>query len=109
MQAAAVQLIIHSERRKKSAQPQTFRPMTLGEAKALRRGSRVFIRTRFETAAVCKVTSVQTWVRRPEDCEVRLQFGLKEFFQVRFVDGRPVRGTDDLLVQVTAEAEHADG
>ena len=86
-------MFLHSDKKHKS--PVMVREYTLTELKSLS-GHCLFV-TRFGDLANVKVTSVKTWITRPNNVTVGLKYGLYQYFKAEYVNGV---STGEQLVKV---------
>lgn len=84
---------LHSD--KKHKHPLTIQEFTIEELKSLS-GHCYFI-TRFGDLAQAKITSVKTWVTRPNNVDIHLKHGLYEYFIASWVNGE---STGEQLVKI---------
>jgi hypothetical protein len=75
----------------------TVRYMTREEAAKLHSGSHVLVLDDKGKWGRCKVTSVVTWKTRGMDVDVKLVYGLKEYFTESYREGKD---TTSLVVEV---------
>lgn len=80
----------------KHPETKNVRYMTIDDAKQLKYGDHVLVLDQSGCYAICKVTSVKTWKRKPE-VVVHLKYGLYEHFTETFINSD---STTNLVMEV---------